>query len=208
MSAPVLLLAILVAPARAETVSPPLEDGWYVERGACPFERCIYREWTVNEDTILFDAPRSATIVGNARNGQSVEGRTGNVYSIPIPVDVIHPISLEGPDAFVSETTHILRELSVGDRFFLLTYKGELFNLVWIDGRFDNLEIGQMRDLSKGYGVDHFQSCATPSYQCWWQIPQDRLNRQSEWWVEIRLPDGTIGWTNEVNHFGNKRQDG
>lgn len=207
-SAFVLLPAVLGAPASAEPAGPPLENGWYVDRGACPFEGCIYREWTVRQDTVLYDAPRGVIPVGTARGGQLVEGLTGIVYTIPIPVDVTHPILVNGPDAFVSETTHVLSRLSVGDRFYLLTYAGEGFNVAWIAGALDSLDIGALRDLGHVPGVDHFRSCTTPSNQCWWQIPEEHLRRQSEWWAEIRLPGGTTGWTNEVEHFGNIDQFG
>lgn len=201
-------LAVGVPASATEPSGPPLEDGWYVDHGACPFEGCVYRDWTVRQDTVLYDAPRGSRPVGTARAGSPVEAQTGIVYTIPIPVDVAHPISLDGPDAFVSETSHLLDRLAVGDRFFLLTYEGELFNLVWIDGHLDSLDIGAMRDASRGLDVEHFRSCDPPSNQCWWRIPEERLQRQSEWWVQIRLADDTIGWTDETANFGNMRQQG
>ena len=53
MSRPALFLLcclILAAAARAQT-RPPRN---YEDRGACPFECCTYREWSVEEDTVLY----------------------------------------------------------------------------------------------------------------------------------------------------------
>ncbi len=44
---------------RSETGVPP---DLYEEKGTCPFEGCVYREWTAKQDISLFDRPNGEQI--------------------------------------------------------------------------------------------------------------------------------------------------
>jgi len=52
----------------------------FVDKGACPFECCTYREWTVSKDTDLFDSVDGKKKVGVAKKGSKVTGVTGEVH--------------------------------------------------------------------------------------------------------------------------------
>lgn len=59
--------------------------------GACPFECCTYREWSVKADTTLVAHPdRRAPAVGKACKGSRVQGLTGIVITTkPGEIEVI-----------------------------------------------------------------------------------------------------------------------
>ena len=174
---------------------PPLTDGWYLDEGACPFEGCTYRDWTVSVETDLFDRPRGAERVGIAAKGGTVRAETGTVFTRPIAVTVVVAKRLEAY-SYTDKKTYV-RDLEPGERLHLLTYEGEGFNIAWLDGKRLSISIVEMHDRS----VDRFASCEVPSERCWWSIPEDRRERESEWWVRIRLADGTVGWTDETDNF-------
>ncbi len=189
-----------VAAVEMAASAPPLEDGWYVDHGACPFEGCAYRTWTVERDTMLVDRPRGNSPVGTAPVGSIVEGLTGVVYTRPVPVDVAHPIDFNMFD-YAARSVRTVR-LDVGDRLYLLTYEGEGFHRVWYDGRPISAETLDMWDVPPSDVGWAFSSCANPSAGCWWRIAPDHRLQAVEWWAQIRLPDGTTGWTSEIGNFG------
>jgi hypothetical protein len=194
------ILAFVLGAAMAAGVgvhadTPPLTDGWYVDKGACPFEGCSYREWTVHSATPLYERPRGGHQVGTANVGDTVRAETAHVYTRPIRVTVVAATRLEAY-SYTDRKTYV-RELQPGERFYLLTYEGEGFNIAWLDGKRLSVSIVPMHDRS----VHRFKSCETPSQACWWSITEDRRERESEWWVRIRLPDGTVGWTDRIDNF-------
>jgi hypothetical protein len=93
----------------------------YVDAGACPFECCTYREWTVEEKTALLDRPGGARVITTVSKGDTVMGLTGEVISTPIPVVA---------DRDVPETP-----IKKGDTFYVLHYEGEGYWKVWLRGK-------------------------------------------------------------------------
>ena len=172
---------------------PILEEGWYVREGACPFECCVYGEWSVENDTDIYDQVRSNTAVGKAVKGQTVQALTGTLYVIPVPIKVVHQRQLDA-----------LR-LEAGDEFQLLDYIGEGVSRIWFRGGEHQIDAYDLYE-EKNYQLNllALRNCSPPSRNCWWQVQPDRLERTREWWVQIRLPDGTVGWTMETHRFGNK----
>jgi len=71
----------------------------YIDQGACPFEGCIYREWTAKKEKILLDRPGGSRVVVRIRPGERVLGITGEVRSTPLRVvaQLDHP-DPERPD--------------------------------------------------------------------------------------------------------------
>lgn len=154
----------------------------YVAEGACPFECCTFRAWSVETDTTLLDRAGGSATVGRVRRGESVTGLTGQVHIRPVPVSVRH------------SPRH--SELPPGEMVFLLDRLGEGIGRVWHDGRILELEVaGTVRD-----------HCPFPSESCWGEyiVPATDDERFGTWWVEIRTEDGTTGWTEEHGNFGNK----
>lgn len=97
----------------------------YIDRGACPFECCTYRRWTVDKPTaIRARMSDKAKVLYRLRVGEKVLGMTGVVVTTrPGILEVQKDATLEG------------QRLVRGDRLYLLTYLGEGFYKVWLKGR-------------------------------------------------------------------------
>jgi hypothetical protein len=62
--------------------SPPAK---YIDKGACPFECCIYRAWHAKVDTVIYSRPnKNAKVVGMLKAGAIVEAITGEVHTSPV----------------------------------------------------------------------------------------------------------------------------
>ena len=81
----------------------------FIDKGACPFECCTYREWVVVRDTPLYDNIKSKKIIGKAKKGEKVQGLTREVHTVPLKV-----------------------KTKDGKNIFLLTYQGEGFWKIWV----------------------------------------------------------------------------
>lgn len=144
-------ISILFVTIFASASNPPPKI--FIDKGACPFECCTYREWTVEKDTEIFDKINGTKKVGKAIKGAEVKGLTGEVHTVPMKI-----------------------KRKSGKEFFLLTYQGEGFWKIWQDGAvISNVE------------------------QDW----KEDKKPTSTWWVQIKLKDGTVGWTKETGNFGN-----
>lgn len=166
--------------AKLDTLSSrPPED--YVAEGVCPFECCVYRRWSVLEETRLYGSIEGDSVVATVAAGDSVEGRTGEVHLRPAPVLVLH------------RPAHQDR-VRDGDVLFLLDDRGEGFSRVWHEG-----QVFTMQADVRAY-------CPAPGPHCWGEFLNPGRGRTDEnyvWWVEVETADGTVGWTAETNHFGN-----
>ena len=116
----VLLLAAVAGAADA----PPAT---FIDRGACPFECCVYRTWQTRADTVAYARPdRGAPVVGRLKAGAPVEAVTGEVHSRPV--------------RFVVKKPH--GEFGVGESFWVYTYLGEGHFKVWRDGAMREVDLG------------------------------------------------------------------
>jgi len=150
----------------------------YVVKGACPFECCQYREWTVEQDTDLVELPDSHQVVGRARKGSRVLGVTGEVHLKPVPVVVL----LDQGEAFPKDTI-----------VFAFDYQGEGEGNVYTHGSIVSTTLAF---------ADY---CFHPSPACWGEyLVLQKEQKEAVWWVQIKLPDGKIGWTDKAQHFGHK----
>ncbi len=148
----------------------------YIAKGACPFECCTYRKWTVREDTDLVAAPGSQRVVGKAKKGSAALGLTGEVHLTPIPVVVVGDVGL--PKDTIS---------------FILDYSGEGYGHVYSQGK--------VLELFHGYS----EYCFRTSEYCWGEtlLPSapTQDTQKSVWWVKVKLPNGVIGWTDKSGNF-------
>ena len=71
----VLLLGFLVVGSHtarsADDLKPP---SIYVDKGACPFECCTYREWVARTDLTLVDSPDGKKVVAQIKKGEKCAG--------------------------------------------------------------------------------------------------------------------------------------
>lgn len=143
-----------------------LPEGTLARSGACPFECCLYGEWTAESRITLRASPeQEAPTVGELEPTTVFAADSGFVGVTGIAlVAVSEPVN-PMPD----------RELTPGDTLLLLDYVGEGFYNAWLDG-----EEVQVAD---------FWSSATDR-------PRGEVigDHQTEWWVHATAPDGASGW--------------
>jgi hypothetical protein len=117
-----LLFGALSSVISAQNSRPPIP---FVDKGACPFECCTYRQWTVDKATTVRTAMRDgSSIAFRLKRGERVRGITGVVVtSQPGEVRVLKPTKI---GRFTARP---------GDTLYLLTYIGEGFHKIWYKGK-------------------------------------------------------------------------
>jgi hypothetical protein len=157
-----------------------------VDRGACPFEGCVYREWTVNQPVaVLTERRHGAAIALQLQAKEKVTAITGVVLTVtPGRVQFSVPIDLNAD----ARTIHV----EPGETLYLLTYHGEGDFTAWFKGE----TLSHLDGVSFSNGV-----CEVIPDRC-----QGKIIEQSttEWWVQIRNRAGKIGWTSEPQKFDGK----
>ena len=155
--------------------------------GACPFEGCVYREWTANARVIVrtdrqVDAPMAFTL----EKGDRVQAVTGIVVTTrPGRVQFRNPADLS--------TERGPLHVEPGQTLYLLTYLGEGSTVAWFNGR--------RYDAVDGSSEFFNALCQDNPAGCNGSI----LERpQNVWWVRLKSQRGITGWTNEPGQFGNK----
>ena len=160
----------------------------YVDYGACPFEGCTYRAWSVLADTRLLAARRdNARVVTRVEPGATVRGVTGVVVTTKL-----------GRAIVVRERRIGRRQMAVrpGDRVDLLHYLGEGYWKYSLRGIIDEEFIPDQPSCKDNSRL--FNECSL-------QLGEAPV---TVWWVKIRTRKGQEGWTREHEHFGNKDRFG
>jgi hypothetical protein len=150
--------------------------------GACPFECCIYREWTVERATgVRADRRADAAVVFTLQPGERAEAVTGVVVvSKPGRARAPRDLEVEG-----------LR-LGRGDEVAVLHPLGEGFWRVWHEGKTASVELASPASRPAGPSpVLHLVD-----------------KPQFVWWVQLRDTRGRSGWTEHPGNFGNKDRCG
>jgi hypothetical protein len=120
-----LLFCILLVGLTVTGASGPPNP--YIDKGACPFEGCTYREWVAKRDLTLFDLPNGQRRIGRLGAGERVTALTGEVRSVP---KLVHAkANVQNPDK--PEETIIPK----GEAFYLLHHIGEGNWLSWYRGK-------------------------------------------------------------------------
>src|SRR2546423_13519712 len=121
-SAAILISLFIIGPATsAQDIKPPLP---YLDRGACPFECCTYRRWTVEADTFIYkERSIKSDIAFQVKKGQHVTGVTGIVVTLKPGKVVVKKAQTLDQDRKV--------RLKPGDIFYLLHYEGEGYSKIW-----------------------------------------------------------------------------
>src|SRR3977135_2566011 len=85
------LLGVLVASViAAQTTGKQKPPNVYIDKGACPFDCCTYREWVARTDVTLLGSPNRKRVVGRIKKGERVLALTGEVHSVPLRVIAQH----------------------------------------------------------------------------------------------------------------------
>lgn len=156
----------------------------YFDFGACPFECCTYRRWSVEKDTALYkQRAENSGIAFRVNKGDHVVGLTGVVITLkPGKVVVKKPRSI----GLINKT-----RVKAGDVLYLLHYMGEGVYKLWFRGKIYQDEMPTAPGLIT----------KTPIEQ-----REEYLHVVSEpetvWWVKVRDRHGRIGWSKQDDHFG------
>ena len=121
-----LLGPLITSVTVAQTTGQRKPPNVYIDKGACPFECCTYREWVARTDVALLDGPNGKKVVGQVKKGERVLALTGEVHCVPLRVIAQH----DYPEAGIK----------TGDAVYILHYEGEGYCKVWHDGKVVDLE--------------------------------------------------------------------
>ncbi len=161
--------------AAAQDIKPPIP---YLDRGACPFECCTYRRWTVEKDTFVYKQRSiKSDIAFQVKKGEHVTGVTGVVITLKPGKVIVRKVQTLDQDRRV--------RMKPGDIFYLLHYEGEGYSKFWFRGKIYSDEIPLP---GTGQTSTAFQVVSQP---------------ETVWWVQVKNLRGQIGWTKEHDHFGN-----
>lgn len=163
--------------------TPPVP---YEDVGACPFEGCVYREWTANAAVDL-RAERNLTSPVSFRVGAGEK-----VTALDGIVVTTRPGRVEFDAAAEVDASGGSFRVEAGQTVYLLTSEGEGFMKAWFNGR-----------LYEGVDTTTFSNgaCAGGPRPCIGRIVEPW---QFEWWIRIRNGAGQVGWTREPEKFDNK----
>lgn len=158
----------------------------YEDQGACPFECCTYREWSVEADTTLYRTRSTKSRAAfRVKKGERVTGLTGVVITLePGRAVATGDVTIRGVDG---------REVKVrkGDVLYLLHSIGEGFFKTWFRGR--------LYEVQPESAAEH---AARPRDMA--RLPYLRLQSspRTVWWMKVRNSRGRVGWTEQNDHFG------
>jgi hypothetical protein len=143
----------------------------YVDRDACPFEGCAYREWTARKSAIVYDTwEEKRRQVARISVGEKVTGLTGVVITFR-------------PGVIRMDRDLPEQHLTRGDTILTYTYKGEGFAAVWFKGIFYSEFDISFTKWPDGGGCGGAHCAAT--YTDLGKIT---------WWAQVRLSSGRMGW--------------
>jgi hypothetical protein len=164
-------------PARAELPVP------FESEGACPFECCVYRTWTVRAATaVRASRDASAATAYTLEPGDKVDAVTGVVVvSRPGRARASREVKVEG-----------LGELRKGDEVSVLHPLGEGYWLVWREGKKGSAQIGE-KSPRPGPWDPELNPITKPEFT---------------WWIRLEDGQGRTGWTNAPENFGSKDRCG
>src|SRR5260370_12364712 len=120
-----LLGLLVVSVSTGQSTEEQKPPNIHIDRGACPFECCTYREWVARTEVTLLDSPNGKRVVGRIKKGESVLALTGVVHSVPQRVVA----DRDYPDAGAKARDTIYLLHSVGERFWKGRHAGELLQV-------------------------------------------------------------------------------
>jgi hypothetical protein len=174
-----IVVLLLCACGRTKQAGPPIP---FDEDGACPFQCCTYRDWSVDWDTDLHaDRRDDSPIVFRAALGDTVTATTGVVTTTKV-----------GRATASRQVTVGSKHITVaaGEPIYLLRNVGSDWK-IWINGITDEQYIP-----NQGYCT----GAKRTSDECALTVVEQP---QMVWWAKVRDAQGREGWTREVDHFGN-----
>jgi len=138
---------------------------------ACPFEGCVYREWTAKTPIVVYDTwEPTRKPVARLAAGDKVVALTGVVITFkPGVIRMGRDMPQQG--------------LKKGDTILTYSYRGEGNSAVWFKGRYySEFDIAWTK-RSDGIGCRGAECAAT------------YLDTGKKvWWAQVKLKSGQVGW--------------
>lgn len=162
--------------APIQNAAPPMP---FVDHGACPFEGCVYGDWTALRSVVAVDDPSGTWMsdqpastlkhLFSLRPGELVTATTGLV-AVTAPGRAIakagRQFRLENP--VFPKLSGGLIDVAAGDTVYLLSYQGEGVHTAWVKG-----QLTSFREGDDGSIVERAKSV---------------------WWIRLRNSRGQVGW--------------
>jgi hypothetical protein len=174
------LLMLLVAPQLDPSLMPkraPKPVLPKMDKNACPFEGCQFGAWTATDNVQLFSRwTEDRKPVTTISKGEEVTAITG-VHITLKPSEI--QVTMSMPDY----------GLKPGDIVYGYMYKGEGVFSAWFNG----------------YWVEDFDGSGVAGAGCNRNCNAKLLREgRVEWWVQVKMKDGTTGWTRDTDRFDGK----
>lgn len=165
--------------------SSPQPTTAYTDIGACSGEGCRYNDtWTMEASTPVYPTRGAAAAGYTIKPGEKVTTLTGAVITKPGKIRIIHPVRISG------------QELVKSGYLYLLTYRGEGFWKVWVNGKLTDA-VGIQNIVSPMACKPSDTPCRDKAESRWISGPlwgEIEEAPQPEWWVQIRDTSSRIGW--------------
>ena len=128
----------------------------YKDVGACPFECCLYRQWTANKNITLYkQMSEKSAIAFRIKRREKVTGMTGVVITSEAGT-----VKALKDFTFPESKTPI----KAGEIFYILTYYGEGYYQVFYNGKYFMEEV---------FDQDHMKVLSNPK-TVWWAKIKNR----------------------------------
>jgi hypothetical protein len=176
-------IVIFLAPC---AITIRAEETVFVDKGACPGERCTYGvPFTAHSEFDIYEsASRCSVKIGTVSTGEVFFSRTGEVHTVPTRVEILKESGVFKP----------------GDELLVLTYEGLGFYRARHNGNLiDGFELG-----FDPWGDNPVIGCEREDEYCWVGF-LERI--KSIWWINIQLENGTEGWIAYRDSFAEILED-
>jgi hypothetical protein len=166
--ATVMICAGLLPRAFCQDSAPALP---FYDWGACPYEACQYREWTVHQSVTVYDTwEQQRRPIAQLALGDKVTGISGVVVTLK-------------PGLVRMDRDLPAQNLRSGDTVLTYAYRGEGFSAVWFKGSYRSEFDLTFAKLPDGTGCGGDQCAAT-------YIDTGTKT----WWAQVKLSSGATGW--------------
>jgi hypothetical protein len=173
----------------------------FVDRGICPGEGCVYRDWTARAHVVTYqtwDSRAPGREVFAIEPGEIVTAMTGVVLVTAAGRALVRRemtartlVSEQFPRQQPPETVSI----APGTMVYLLTSHGEGSYTAWVNGVLVYMDIANLEQPTTPGAA--YSGCVR-TQTCDGEV-LDYPKRT--WWVQIRNAVGQIGWTSQTDDF-------
>lgn len=142
----------------------------FIDRGACPGERCSYCDlYVADTDIVVYKSPSyGGEKIGEIRAGDAFIAKTGEVHTVP--------------GRFTIFRKH--KEFKPGDEVYVLTYLGE--------GFFRVRHNGELKEAKLGFSIwGPYDGVCDNGNECWGGLGEPL---KSTWWLNIKSEEEVQGW--------------